>query len=788
MRAQAARARPAPGRPHRRGVAARRSASPSAAASTALVCSAVLMHVSPDALPASLAALVRRAASRAARLLMALPEMQPRLLVDGHDPDGRAVRQPRARARRSVCWRALGFALRAARRDRRRRSTDTRWRVLLFARQSPGARRQRTRRDSSARRSPPRPPRAMPHDRLVACATAPITSGPTRKPSEPSVITAASATPPSRAPAAYTQGDTVATPMPNSAEAHQRGRDAADQQRRGQAQARQQRAAEQQPARAPAHARAIAEPARHQHRALQARDAQRRDLLRRAGALLQVQRRPVDHRALDDHARGTPSRRSAARRRAAARTSACRRRSAVASAMRPARGSSTAASTTSAAMAKCSGTEVVTVVMADAKNAPAIVPRLNTACSRDITGCRGGALHLDALRVHRDVHRAGQHAVDAHHGAGAAPSSAPARTRPGRCASSPPDSRLAPREPSLCSAAAVTGNEKIAPSAANSSTTLTCDGAQAQVGLDGRQARRPRAVAEAQRAEQRGDGQLAAAGWRRRRRARRRLEGGGSGHGKKGRMDASGEGAGKAIRKRFQARFNVIAPSGQALTHRPQPWHWSARTASACSAAVHPPLERARASSGRAARRVRARRTTKTSYGHSATQAALPSQRLGSMTGAKRPAGCLQSGRNAACGRPLVAVDRERSQDCRAGAWPRGPCEPAAQNKTHARGRAFVKHRAGPDRRPAVMHQAGGRVGLLAAGRAHRLGAAQQLACLQLGTGTMLAAQEARHRGGAKGASGCERGSCGLGAIAQAVGTEGGLDFLLRHRVMILPG
>ena len=41
-------------------------------------------------------------------------------------------------------------------------------------------------------------------------------------------------------------------------------------------------------------------------------------------------------------------------------------------------------------------------------------------------------------------------------------------------ASSAPDNRLAPRDPSLCSAAAVTGNEKIAPIAANSRIVLTC--------------------------------------------------------------------------------------------------------------------------------------------------------------------------------------------------------------------------------------------------------------------------------------------------------------------------
>jgi hypothetical protein len=57
----------------------------------------------------------------------------------------------------------------------------------------------------------------------------------------------------------------------------------------------------------------------------------------------------------------------------------------LASAISPARGSSTAASTTSAAMEKCSGTEAVTPVMPEARKAPAMVPRLNTACRRDIT-------------------------------------------------------------------------------------------------------------------------------------------------------------------------------------------------------------------------------------------------------------------------------------------------------------------------------------------------------------------------------------------------------------------
>src|SRR5207253_6838997 len=82
---------------------------------------------------------------------------------------------------------------------------------------------QRTRRDSKASANAAAATTDRPQDRLVACETAPISSGPTRKPSEPSVITAASATPPSRAPAAYTQGDTVATPTPNSPSATRAG-------------------------------------------------------------------------------------------------------------------------------------------------------------------------------------------------------------------------------------------------------------------------------------------------------------------------------------------------------------------------------------------------------------------------------------------------------------------------------------------------------------------------------------------------------------------------------------
>ena len=49
----------------------------------------------------------------------------------------------------------------------------------------------------------------------------------------------------------------------------------------------------------------------------------------------------------------------------------------------------------------------------------------------------------------------------------------PSATSP--AASRHPDSRLAPREPSLCSAAAVTGNDRMDPIAAASSKTLTCE-------------------------------------------------------------------------------------------------------------------------------------------------------------------------------------------------------------------------------------------------------------------------------------------------------------------------
>ena len=97
----------------------------------AIVCSAVLMHLSEDALPASLAALEAVLRPRA-RVLMAVPEMQAGLLVDGRDPDGRAfANHAPAQVQRSMA--ELGFAL-AHREELATPSTDTRWRVLLFDR------------------------------------------------------------------------------------------------------------------------------------------------------------------------------------------------------------------------------------------------------------------------------------------------------------------------------------------------------------------------------------------------------------------------------------------------------------------------------------------------------------------------------------------------------------------------------------------------------------------------------------------------------------------------------
>ena len=96
-----------------------------------VACSAVLMHVAHDDLPAAIAAMTAVLRPRA-RVLLAVPEMLPWLLVDGHDPDGRAfVNHAPERVQQS--FGELGFA--QLRRDEiPTPSTDTRWRVLLFDR------------------------------------------------------------------------------------------------------------------------------------------------------------------------------------------------------------------------------------------------------------------------------------------------------------------------------------------------------------------------------------------------------------------------------------------------------------------------------------------------------------------------------------------------------------------------------------------------------------------------------------------------------------------------------
>jgi SAM-dependent methyltransferase len=95
------------------------------------VCSAVLMHLTADALPASMAALAAVLRPQA-RILMALPEMQPVLLANGRDSDGRAfVNHAPEQVQELLA--AFGFALLRCE-DIPTPSTDTRWRVLLFER------------------------------------------------------------------------------------------------------------------------------------------------------------------------------------------------------------------------------------------------------------------------------------------------------------------------------------------------------------------------------------------------------------------------------------------------------------------------------------------------------------------------------------------------------------------------------------------------------------------------------------------------------------------------------
>ncbi len=96
-----------------------------------VVCSAVLMHVAPEALPEALAALSGVLAARG-RVLMAVPEMRADLLVDGHDPDGRRFAN-HSPERIAALMAMHGFAL-ADRGRIETPSADTLWRVFLFER------------------------------------------------------------------------------------------------------------------------------------------------------------------------------------------------------------------------------------------------------------------------------------------------------------------------------------------------------------------------------------------------------------------------------------------------------------------------------------------------------------------------------------------------------------------------------------------------------------------------------------------------------------------------------
>ena len=95
-----------------------------------VLCSAVLMHVAPDALPAALAGLVG-VLKPTARVLMAVPEMQADLLVDGHDRDGRAFAN-HAPGHIDSLMAALGFA--TVQCADLAQTADTLWRILKFER------------------------------------------------------------------------------------------------------------------------------------------------------------------------------------------------------------------------------------------------------------------------------------------------------------------------------------------------------------------------------------------------------------------------------------------------------------------------------------------------------------------------------------------------------------------------------------------------------------------------------------------------------------------------------
>ena len=103
----------------------------------AVLCSAVLMHVTPGDLPASLAALVDQLgppdAARPVRLLLAVPEMAVERLVGVRDADGRRFHN-HAPATVQALLAPQGLRLQAAEvNDAVRASAGTRWHMLVFA-------------------------------------------------------------------------------------------------------------------------------------------------------------------------------------------------------------------------------------------------------------------------------------------------------------------------------------------------------------------------------------------------------------------------------------------------------------------------------------------------------------------------------------------------------------------------------------------------------------------------------------------------------------------------------
>ena len=99
----------------------------------AIVCCAVLMHLAPDDLPATLDALSAVLGPRG-RLLLALPQMRAELLVDGCDPDGRQFAN-HAPEHVGQLLAERGFALLQLD-EIATASADTQWRVLLFERRT----------------------------------------------------------------------------------------------------------------------------------------------------------------------------------------------------------------------------------------------------------------------------------------------------------------------------------------------------------------------------------------------------------------------------------------------------------------------------------------------------------------------------------------------------------------------------------------------------------------------------------------------------------------------------